>query len=494
MDMLFLAWQITALASSLLAGGGMCYFFYKYPRARVHPGPVLMCILVSLTLANAARVGLLTVHGPHSRASGSSSSDSDLKPGTMSDIANQELSGDIGPIRPYVPFFFWSTFFFNTAATMWFLMLALDLIFSLSNPFLPFNADNVKHHIYAWPASLLWCAIFRYVFENAAGNHSRHVLLYYNLPSYVVLLYITGALMTAWRRSRRLETHAHETTRMMAKLILPYLALFALDTAVTFVLYLSEVAAGEQTATSSALDQLTFVLELLGVFALFCRDAGVFRAMQQGQRSYNPRASVFNAATTRPTTHQPHGRAGESTGKIDVPNKLRMDVMKYMSMGIRQSIRPVQEDPESQTMSQSEPAGEIEFDDYNQTKSFGVLVFGQGNHTSTLRFRDCAPKVFHSIRDHFKIDSKFYHESFDPANILSEHGSEGLSGNLFYFTCKAGARGSSCIQHAKVLTSSLYVQPTTSSWSRVCQRRSSTRSARSCTCDSVMVDLSMDRD
>jgi 1-phosphatidylinositol-4-phosphate 5-kinase len=458
MDSLYVAWQLTALGSSLLAGGGMCYFFYKYPRARVHPGPVLMCILVSLTVTNATRVALLTLEGANEdgRSDGA-------PPGTLSDIANLELSGSVdSPMRTYIPFFFWCSFFFYTSATLWYLMLALDLIFSLSNPFLPFNADNVKHHVYAWPASLLWCAIFRYVFENAHGEHSVHVLLYYNLPAYTVLLYITGALVLAWRRSRRLETHAHETTRMMAKLILPYLALFAMDVGVTIILYIAEVAMGNQTATSSALDQLALVIEMLGVFVLFCRDAGVFSAMHSSSNSSSSRNSAVNLHLQRTsafntqqlqqiqlqTTPTPVTSSGEPSGKIDVPNKLRMDVMKYMSMGIQKSIHEarITEDTCSHSINRptsatnpsgfrnTEIASDIQFDDYNQVKPFGVLVFGQKNHNSVLSFRDCAPKVFADIRDHFHIDWEFYLESFDPAKILSEHGSEGKSGNIFYFT------------------------------------------------------------
>lgn len=459
MDPLFLAWQLTAFASALLAGGGMCFFFYKYPRARVHPGPVLMCILMSLTITNAARVALFTIVGSgptHDPVSGQ-----ELASGTLSDIANSELEGGSGALfRPYVPFFFWCTFFFYTSATMWYLMLALDLIFSLSNPFLPFNADNVKHHIYAWPAALAWCAFFRYVFENTPGHNSVHVLLYFNIPAYAVLVYITGALMIAWRRSRRLETHAHETTRMMAKLILPYLALFAMGALVTIVLYISEVIMTKQTATSSAIDQLAIVIEMLGVFVLFCRDAGVFSAMHRdsngGANSPPPiqnahRASVFNTQQLEQIQLQaPPLTNGDPTGKIDLPNKLRMDVMRYTSMGIQESIRQAHVSgsnnssisratgPSEATegFRHTEYVSEIQFDDYNEVKTFGVLVFGQKKDNNTaLNFRDCAPKVFANIRNHFRVEEEFYYESFDPTKILSEHGSEGKSGNIFYFTC-----------------------------------------------------------
>ncbi|KUF92074.1 hypothetical protein AM588_10003429 [Phytophthora nicotianae] len=216
MDQLFIAWQLTALISSLLSSGAMVFFFIRYPSIRVHPGMVLMCIFMSVSIASIMRVGLHAwyillnpddVGGPI--------------PATLSRIANEELGHDAGALEAYVPFFFWCYFFFSTSATLWFLMLALDLIFSLSNPFLPFNADNVKHHIFAWPAALLYCLFFRYVLGEFQSKLTAHVVLYFDLPAYIVLLYIGGALIQSRRRIRILESHAHATTERMAKRIRP---------------------------------------------------------------------------------------------------------------------------------------------------------------------------------------------------------------------------------------------------------------------------------
>ncbi|GLD96156.1 hypothetical protein PINS_up004834 [Pythium insidiosum] len=296
---------------------------------------------------------------------------------------------------------------------MWYLMLALDLIFSLSNPFLPFNADNLKHHILAWPAAMIYCVAFRYAFARDNGMPSNHILLYLHLPAYVVAVYVPMALAMAWHKSRRLEKHAHRTTRDMAKLILPYLVLFGMYTTATFVMYLLMLSKGHETTTTNAVDQLFLVLECLCVFVLFCRDAGILTFFHDKSS-----ATTLPVSRTMSVAH-----AGED--KLDVSNDLRKDVMKYTSLGIIQSINDF--------MADGDDDREISIDDYNFVKS--SLVLAHGTKASTpLSFRACAPRVFAHIRQHFNVDPHFMLQSFDIDKILSEHGSEGRSGNIFYFT------------------------------------------------------------
>ncbi|DBA04121.1 TPA: hypothetical protein N0F65_004229 [Lagenidium giganteum] len=404
MDGLFMAWQMTALASCIVAGGLMVFFFYKYARTRAHPGPVLLCIFLSGCIANIARVALHTLHS-------SKDTTDNANAATMSDIANTELHAYVPGVESYIPFFFWCEFFFLTSATMWYLMLALDLIFSLSNPFLPFNADNIKHHVFAWPAAMLWCVIFRYAFVRTNNKRSKHIMFYFHLPAYVSLIYITAALVIAWRKSRRLEAHAHLTTRRMAKLILPYLAVFATYTIITFILYQFEVSEGTETTIANAIDQLSLVLETLAIFVLFCRDAGVFKALRGNKAP--------------PRTMSQCEALSDHDDKIDVSNKLRMDIMKYTSMGIMQSIK--------QSIETNQRNPDVTFEDYNNVESMSIVIHGE-IESVVLSFRDCAPKVFHNIRQHFNIDPQFFLESFDTTKILHEHGSEGKSGNIFYFT------------------------------------------------------------
>ncbi|CAH0489441.1 unnamed protein product [Peronospora farinosa] len=458
---LLMVWQLTALASGLLSSGAMIFFFIKYPSSRVHPGMVLMSIFMSVSIASIMRVGLhawFVLLDPDN-VGGS-------VPATLSRIANEELGHDAGNLESYVPFFFWCYFFFSTSATLWYLMLALDLIFSLSNPFLPFNADNVKHHIYAWPGSLIYCLIFRYVFGKLHENTTANVVLYFDLPAYLVLVYIGFALIQSWRRSRILETHAHATTRRMAKRILPYLGVFVVHTLVALVIYLMQLGSAFGRLTPNALDQFSLVLETLTLFALFCRDAGVFSAPMEQYEDETERGDSNYSNPSRTTisqieaggvlmTSSSRGVASAHNNnnqreKIDVSNKLRMDVMRYMSLGIMKSIEIAQivekkatgisssaeftgSDTEAVGWNDGDYYSSISYNDYNYVKSMGVVVYGLKNSTM-LNFRDCAPKVFHQIRAQFKIDQDFYRESFDPSRILSEHGSEGKSGNIFYFT------------------------------------------------------------
>uniref|UniRef100_M4BSG3 PIPK domain-containing protein n=1 Tax=Hyaloperonospora arabidopsidis (strain Emoy2) TaxID=559515 RepID=M4BSG3_HYAAE len=459
---LYLAWQLTALMAGLVSIGVMIAVFIKYPSSRLHPGIILMTIVMSLTIASIMRVGLHAWHlvlGPDH--------DDGFLSATLSRVANEELGYDSGrPVEPYVSFFFWSYFFFNTSTTLWFLMLALDLIFSLSNPFLPFNADNVKHHIYAWPASVIYCFIFRYVLKEFQDTVTASVMLYFDVPAHLTLLYISFALIQSWRRSRILETHAHATTRRMAKRILPYLGVFAVYTMVALSISLVQLGTAFGQILPNTLDQLALVLEGLAVFALFCWDAGILRVPMDQREDGVVRDTRNSSSSSRVAMSQ--GEAGgagarSSTSRgamsvplsnpseeIDVSNKLRMDVMRYMSLGIMKSIEMAQvAEKDAQELSLSaehtgsdtEAAGlhaggcysNIGFHDYNYVESMGVLVYGM-KHSTMLNFRDCAPKVFHRIRAQFNIDQDFYRESFDPSRILSEHGSEGKSGNIFYFT------------------------------------------------------------
>ncbi|KAI9905845.1 hypothetical protein PsorP6_013537 [Peronosclerospora sorghi] len=434
MTNLFVIWQLVALFSSLVSGIAMVYFFMTYPSSRVHPGLVLMSIFMSVNIASSMRVAMhawYTFFQPDDIGGPMAA--------TLSRIANEELGHDVGTLESYVPFFFWCYFFFTTSATLWFLMLALDLIFSLSNPFLPFNADNAKHHIYAWPCSLLYCLVFRYMLSAIQDKTTANVVLYFHFPAYLVLLYISIALIQCWRRARILETHAHATTRQMAQRILPYLAVFALHTLVALLIYLLEVGFVFGRTTPNAMDQLSLVLETLALFTLFCRDAGVLEQVYVEDERDNRETHLSLSQMSQYTNPRE---------KIDVSNKLRMDVMRYMSMGIMKSIEMAQtaenkarrasgrerDVTESTTEVASWHRGEcMNYDDYTYVKSMGVVVYGL-KHSTMLNFRDCAPKVFHRIRAQFQIDQDFYRESFDPSRILSEHGSEGKSGNTFYFT------------------------------------------------------------
>lgn len=354
-----------------------------------------MCIFLSTTLANIARVILFTASTgiTHKRLA------------TISQVAISAMTRNDRSGYPY--FFFWLQCFLLTAATTWSLMLALDLIFSLSNPFLPFNADNIKHHIYAWPVAVLYCVLFRFSIRHSDEKRFLHTQLFLHFPAYVVISYISIALVNAWQKSRRLESHAHYTTRKMAKRILPYLSLFILIHLLTFAVYISEVVIGYETFAAEIVDQAAFLAQALAVLFLFCRDYSIGLLSKVD-------ANAFVDASQQE--------------RLDVSNKLRRDIMKYTSMGIMESIK--------QTLQSDEMQREIVYSDYNRIESMSIVVHGAIDSV-VLSFRDCAPKVFHQLRRHFNIESSTFMESFQLDTILKECGSEGKSGNIFYFT---GAR------------------------------------------------------
>nr|CCA18515.1 phosphatidylinositol 4phosphate 5kinase (PIPKD11/GPCRPIPK) putative [Albugo laibachii Nc14] len=387
-DPVYFVWQVIALVSSMLSGALMLFFYFRYQQTRCHPGPVLVCIFLSTTLANISRIILFTA----------STGITNKRLATISQVANSAISTTDRTGYPF--FFFWLQCFLVTAATTWSLMLALDLIFSLSNPFLPFNADNIKHHIYAWPVAVLYCVVFRFAIKESNGKRFLHTQLFLHFPAYLVISYISIALVNAWQKSRRLESHAHYTTRKMAKRILPYLSLFILIHLVTFAVYISEVVLGYETFIAEMIDQVAFLAQAFIVLFLFCRDYSI----------------GFSSTCANSESQQE---------RLDVSNKLRRDIMKYTSMGIMESIK--------QTLQSDEMQREIVYSDYNRIESMSIVVHGAIDSV-VLSFRDCAPKVFHQLRRHFNIESSTFMESFQLDTILKECGSEGKSGNIFYFT------------------------------------------------------------
>ncbi|EQC41988.1 hypothetical protein, variant [Saprolegnia diclina VS20] len=384
-----LALSAVLLALALCVLGATLYLVAVHPKARQHPGPVLLCILVSHALAIAFRavmhLALLAVDG------GSDYS--------IVDVAN--LQPD-----PAALWLFWAMFFFTSAATFWNLMLAIDLISSLLNPFLPFQANSVLHHAVAWPGAALWTILFR-AFICANGS-SKHTGIYMDVPLYLGLLYIAIALFVAWRKSRILETQAHLTTRRMAKRILPYLGVFASVGVVSIVVYAIDVLDGSVSVTTSMIDEVVEGLDLIAVFALFRLDVG-------GRR----RADTVRCTNDDDDEDQTAGDHDD----LDVSNVLRQSVMKYTSMGII----------ESASRAAMEPRAEITFDEYARIEAKTIVVHGRFA-SSVLAFQDVAPAVFQQIRHHFGIDDRSYMEAFALDQILNEHGSEGKSGNLFYFT------------------------------------------------------------
>ncbi|OQS07138.1 phosphatidylinositol 4-phosphate 5-kinase (PIPK-D11/GPCR-PIPK) [Thraustotheca clavata] len=366
------------------------YLMVASNKARVHPGPMLSCIIFSHALAIIFRSIMEIILENQMNL-------------TMLDIAGY-CSNDSVQDLTLVIILFWFMFFFMSATIFWYLMLALDLISSLSNPFLPFQANSLLVHLCAWPLTALWLILFRVFFCMASS--SIYLRVYMDIPLYIVVMYISVALLVAWRKSRLLETQAHLTTRRMAKLILPYLLVFFFISIVSLIIFGAEIGQEKSTPETNLIDQLTQTLALLCVFGLFYMEKVSFwnYTLQDDLQ----RSTSITSIDIEETSY-------------DVSNVLRKYMMKYMSMGIIESATNVQIQEN------------ITLEHYTRIETKTIVVHGRLD-SSALMFCDCAPVVFHNIRTLFDINNKEYIESFSLNQILKEHGSEGKSGNIFYFT------------------------------------------------------------
>ncbi|RHY24795.1 hypothetical protein DYB32_008685 [Aphanomyces invadans] len=407
--------------------------FTYHPRTRAYPGPVLIFILFSsgmgILLRSAMHLAAINIAFPTDREP--SDGASPPVPLTLVDVAHAALmQASVLPIRVSIPF--WAMLYFTSAATFWYLMLAMDLISSLSNPFLPFQANNILHHVVTWPAASAWVAAFYLFFRTDAesATPTTSLRMWMILPMYVVMAYITIALFVTWRKSRTLETQAHTTTRRMAKQIMPYLFVFGLGGLVDICLYAAEVhietVTGYRSWPVNIMHQITQVVQVVAVLMLFQRKAGwvlcwrrrTTVASLQAVAQLSPCASPMD--DTQRATEDDDRLSGED---LSVSNVMRQCIMKYTSMGIIES---------AQSAVAKAPA-DITLEDYTVVENKIVIVHGEMD-SAILTFRDCAPAVFQHIRSMCGISQADYVNSFALDRNMNEHGSEGKSGNLFYFT------------------------------------------------------------
>ncbi|KAJ8524416.1 hypothetical protein ON010_g16702 [Phytophthora cinnamomi] len=200
------------------------------------------------------------------------------------------------------------------------------------------------HHIYAWPVLLIYCFVFKYILGNFQSSYTANVMLYLDLPA---SSRADLHCVRAWRRIRILES---ATTLRMTNRILPYLGVFAIHTIVGLVIHVAQMGTEFGKMTPDALDQFSLVLKTLALFAGLCRDAGVFptplTSKEETSNSSIPSRTTITqiegggATSTSTSGGSPTVLQGE---KINASNKLRLDVMRYMSAGIQITIEVTQQ-------------------------------------------------------------------------------------------------------------------------------------------------------
>ncbi|EQC41990.1 hypothetical protein, variant [Saprolegnia diclina VS20] len=411
-----LAWQALMLGTGTGILVATIYVFIHDAKKRAHPGPVLICIVIASCAAMIARAAMELV-----LLSDAPSTTTVLDVANLADAATSRA---LGP--------FWCYIYFDAATIFWYLMLAMDLISSLSNPFLPFASNNLIHHAHAWPAAGIWTVIFRFGFFQR-DFHDGVMRVWIVLPSYAVLLYIGIALRVAWAKSRVLQYEAHVSTRNMAMLILPYLAVFAAMSVGFLILYVFEMYYSTTSATNY-LDQLLLGLSTLLVFVLYYFDSAIVFRLWGSTKASVARRRLSTMTNHTVTPNSPHYQIGRDTADdfaVDVAQQMRNSVMECTKAGIYEAA--------SGMCDRDTVPGQIPLElEFAKVETKGILVHGQlATASDRLRFTDVAPLVFQSIRELFGIDAASYRDAFARSEGLRECGLKGKSGNIMYFTHNA---------------------------------------------------------
>ncbi|KAF0686519.1 Aste57867_21706 [Aphanomyces stellatus] len=403
------SWQLLLLATAGAIVASTLVFFVRFPKTRAHPGPVLICLILSSCL------GLVFRAATYLASPGDS----------LTAIGHQNATAASPPAAAL----FWSTLYFTSATSFWFLMLAMDLISSLSNPFLPFQSNSMIHHTLAWPLAAGWCLVFNVVFYHNSHLSPLHLRLLFALPLYGALAYIVVALRAAWIKSSQLVVDAHETTRRMAKLIVPYLVVFGATGGVTLVVYVAELAHGAPTLIATYVDELVSAVATIALFVLFYFDSGVgFCRAARDRRSRlgtMPSPQEFELQTAG--TDDVLVELEAANFDVDIAAGLRKMIMILTRRGI---VSAAARDPTTLVHGRI-PKPE----DFTTVEKKRITFVGTAATVADgLVFEDVAPSVFHSLRELFGIDHEQYLRAFDPDENLREICSEGKSGNIFYFT------------------------------------------------------------
>ncbi|CAK4460013.1 unnamed protein product [Aphanomyces euteiches] len=394
-------WQVLLLTTSTAILSTTLVFFVRFPKTRAHPGPVLISLIVSSCLGTLFRAAMFL---------------------TAPDELSWVCVGQAPDHHTNTTLvLFWLSLYFLSASTFWYLMLAMDLISSLSNPFLPFQSNSLIHHSLAWPLAGAWCLFYDLTLYNQHRVPTVHLRILAVLPLYAVLLYVVAALRAARAKSRQLDTNAHETTRRMAKLISPYLVVFGATGVILLVVYLAEVGRNAPTVYSLYVDQLTGIIAVIALFVLFYFDSGVGLCRARSQ-------TLPTLASPQPAYTMQNDRVASSDFDVDIAADLRKMIMVLTRMGI---VSAAARDP-TDLVTGRLPRPE----DFSVIERKRITFFGTtpNSMADDLVFEDVAPAVFHSLREFCGIDHKMYLNAFNPDENLKEICSEGRSGNIFYFT------------------------------------------------------------
>ncbi|KAI9909360.1 hypothetical protein PsorP6_014775 [Peronosclerospora sorghi] len=344
------------------------------------------------------------------------------------------------------------TQFFLLASTCWYLMLTLDLLVALVNPWMGYRCKSWAYHtISVWSVSGL-SALLLHELE-LVGRSSlnmcwvkrttdpMHVnvanwLFFFAAVGVVCFLSLVVLLFASFRFVRRQLDVTYRAKRRNLIQYYRYLLVFAGHWATCGALY---YAAYRQAFDGKIAKHVELVFAVVFgsypvlLLVVWVLNTELYQNFSSENNLSKPERGVSDPGSTE------HFSAA-----------LRKDLMRYTTAGIRCSISESPADSLRSPllslsrnrlgsldctaalsflrMEEGESAGL-----YHEKKRLATTVYnGEYRYYEKLGFTDYAPKVFQNIREICGIDNDMYEQSF--ADTLLERASEGKSGMLFYFT------------------------------------------------------------
>ncbi|KAE8908572.1 hypothetical protein PF005_g21458 [Phytophthora fragariae] len=344
------------------------------------------------------------------------------------------------------------TQFFLLAGALWYLMLALDLLVALVNPWMGYSCKSWAYHCIVWsvsaasalllhqlqlsglsPLNVCWV---RRTHDPTRVNAANWFFLFGAVGG-ICLLSLAVLLFASFRFVRRQLDVTYRAKRRNLVQYYRYLLIFAGHWAACGALY---YAAYRQQFDGKMAKHLELAIALVfGSYPVLLLIVWVLNTELYQNFSSENNLSKAERGAGDSTTSTEHFSAA-----------LRKDLMRYTTAGIRCSITESPADSlRSPLLSlardrfgsldrtaalsflQMEEGGSAGL--YHEKKRLATTVYnGEYRYYEKLGFTDYAPKVFQNIREICGIDNEMYEQSF--ADTLLERASEGKSGMLFYFT------------------------------------------------------------
>ncbi|CAK4129521.1 unnamed protein product [Aphanomyces euteiches] len=354
--------------------------------------------------------------------------------------------------------------FFILGSSLWYMMLSLDLLVALINPWMGYAIKTWAYHIITWSFSSLSAAsvyslrLYGLSALNICWLHRTADVRETNESNWVMLF---GPLLAVWfvsfavllfatfRFARRQMDSTYRAKRRSLLQYFRYLIMYGVFWVVCGALYYSDYLHAFSGRTAQRL-QIAFAL-VFGSYPVL-----IFLVWSVNTELLS---HLHGSVATDATSHE---SSSDMTDHFST--SLRKDLMRYTTVGIVRSLREAVEDSpvrrsekaRSDPNINTRPARALSWsgvsvrsdefleDGGGDTKSFWYhekkrLATTVRLSTSKLKvyyeklgFTDYAPRVFANLRVLAGIDPIAYETSF--VGTLSEIASEGKSGMLFYFT------------------------------------------------------------